>query len=520
MPSDAPDPSARTGTRWGRVLGILALLLVLLLAGAHRLWGIGSARRLERLAGEYRAAGEPIEPADFVVTGVADADNAAFDLRAAAAMLDQPGDAAWAAFEKLIDPALPLRDDEVTAIRGVVAAHAPALALVTAARSKPAVDWKIRITTPVFAVLLPDLNGQRQLARFVAADALLAHHDGDHARAARRIDELLFIARATDRQPWIISHLVGVGITVLAADAASQAAPDLRVGNDSGAATRAHVDALIALLLDDAAQATARRWALMGERMGQLDTARAIASGTLSFTQVQGMATRGTAAPGAVAAVGNYLMRPVAGGDGVIMIRYTTDVIAAADAAPDWPAYRRAAPPVPAEIRQRPWRHLLASTMLPSLDRAIETDFRSATERRLLAVALAARLYAVDHDGRMPARLEDLVPTYLPRVPLDAMADASPLRYVADADDPLVYSVGTNGADDGGNDNPVRPNQVDAGRWQRIDAVLHLRRQPRPPPEDVSSDGVGDVSVDASADASTQPSVPGPTTATSSSPTP
>src|SRR5206468_3800981 len=104
-----------------------------------------------------------------------------------------------------------------------------------------------------------------------------------------------------------------------------------------------------------------------------------------------------------------------------------------------------------------------------------ETHFRSATERRLAAVALACRAYALAHDGKMPSSLDGLVPQYLASVPDDPMAAAQPLKYQPDPHDPIVYSVGTNGSDDAGSESA----DPTLSRWVQNDAVLHLVRTVR-----------------------------------------
>lgn len=65
--------------------------------------------------------------------------------------------------------------------------------------------------------------------------------------------------------------------------------------------------------------------------------------------------------------------------------------------------------------------------------------------------AVAVERYRLDH-GRLPAALGDLVPAYLPAVPGDAFDHGKPLRFLAGEDRFTVYSVGRNGADEGGED--------------------------------------------------------------------
>ena len=60
----------------------------------------------------YKAAGEPIEPVDFEVKGVADKDNAALELRVAGRVLDRESPV-WQAYDQLDSVALPLSEQRV-----------------------------------------------------------------------------------------------------------------------------------------------------------------------------------------------------------------------------------------------------------------------------------------------------------------------------------------------------------------------------------------------------------------------
>lgn len=74
---------------------------------------------------------------------------------------------------------------------------------------------------------------------------------------------------------------------------------------------------------------------------------------------------------------------------------------------------------------------------------------RNALRRDALLVVLAAKAFHLEHQT-WPESLEQLVPHYLPEVPPDRF-DGQPLRYRIRDDRPLVYSVGSNLKDDGGN---------------------------------------------------------------------
>jgi hypothetical protein len=72
----------------------------------------------------------------------------------------------------------------------------------------------------------------------------------------------------------------------------------------------------------------------------------------------------------------------------------------------------------------------------------------SAAHMRLLTVELALRCYREER-GSVPATLDQLVPKYLGRVPLDPFSDR-PLVYQAQGTNWLLYSLGPDRVDDGG----------------------------------------------------------------------
>lgn len=477
--------------RWGRILGVLALLMIVGLLLGHWIWGVGAGNRLEKQVAAYKAAGEPIEPGDFIVAGVTDADNAAIALTDAAKAIQKTS--AYEAYAKLDAVEFPLRDDEIALLRTIRAENEKAFGHVETAMKRSGVDWKLALVSPVMQILMPQLNEQRELARLLAADALLAHHEGDDARAIERIEQLIFLARAVDRQSVLVSHLVAVGITGLATDRAAKIAPKLRVGGEEGAATREQVEKLVKRLLEEQPAREGMRWAMLGERMFQLDTSRAIISGRLGINQLGGPA--GTPAPNLAGAVLGYAFRPAFNRDALLMIRQTTAVMNAAGTAQDYPAYQASVPPLPVNRGGMPWQNMLARVLMPSLDRAVQNDFRMLTDRRLTATALAMRLHELDHGGKRPTALSELMPKYLPAVPLDGLAaQGKPIGYVSDPDRPRVYSVGEDGVDDGGSVEPMKPQWTHPSEWQRKDYVIDLVRQPRPAPA-VLDDGVGGLST-------------------------
>jgi len=83
-----------------------------------------------------------------------------------------------------------------------------------------------------------------------------------------------------------------------------------------------------------------------------------------------------------------------------------------------------------------------------SLQRAEMRHNKVIAHERLLAVELALRCYESQR-GRAPVGLDELLPDYLSKVPQDPFS-GRPVIYRSQGNDWLVYSVGEDGSDDGG----------------------------------------------------------------------
>jgi hypothetical protein len=111
--------------------------------------------------------------------------------------------------------------------------------------------------------------------------------------------------------------------------------------------------------------------------------------------------------------------------------------------------------------------------------RSALTFLRNQAWLRCAITALAAERFRSAH-GSWPDSLSALAPEFLARMSIDPF-DGQPLRYVRLKDSVVIYSIGPDGADDGGLVNRLdfQPAKSDVG-FQLWD-VSH-RRQPSPPP--------------------------------------
>jgi hypothetical protein len=456
--------------------GVLIVGLVLL----RWWWGWEAERRLQAKIDELRAAGEPTTPEDFELPALPDEKNAAHFYRQAAGAITQPPESRVSVddiWSELADPAVwaEYGDD----ISQLMAANAEALRLARHARTLPKANWNAPVGLMAVTGLIPELSARRATGKLLSCAFQYHHHTGGHAEAVEALRDACAHAEAFGQ---LRGHMVGClvlqaieGLTVstmehivptlMVTDAARAPEPDI------AAASRERVEALLTALLDERYLRENWRWAMHGDRVDALQYAQ---PGTLA-------AFLGPAVvpPARVSAPAEYVTRPMIKLDILMMLEHYSAMIAVADAA-TCPQAQTMVPRYPAfdsGIERNV--HFLSRLALPTADQTVELFFRMVAQRRLAATALAIRLYELDH-GRRPPRLEELVPFYLPGMPVDPFtAEPDPIRYLPDAPRALLYSVGRDGVDDGG------AYQIDAdggfGEWPTDELYFLNGDRPREP---------------------------------------
>ncbi len=93
--------------------------------------------------------------------------------------------------------------------------------------------------------------------------------------------------------------------------------------------------------------------------------------------------------------------------------------------------------------------YFISNLTLPRTDDAFVRDARTFAWTRAARTALAIERFRLQHAGRIPFSLDELVPGLLDAVPSDPF-DGKPLRFKQVPRGYVVYSVGMNGVDDGG----------------------------------------------------------------------
>ncbi len=142
------------------------------------------------------------------------------------------------------------------------------------------------------------------------------------------------------------------------------------------------------------------------------------------------------------------------------------------------------------KVNSLPASHALVREIIPSLLKMSDGWRRKAAQLRTMDALLAVERYRLKH-GQWPDKLEDIPKEWLPAIPLDPY-DGKPLRYGRTAEGVVVYTVGPNLRDDGGQvvRNPMSEilNDIGYRLWD-----VAKRRQPAPPPArpELHEDGMG-----------------------------
>jgi hypothetical protein len=105
-----------------------------------------------------------------------------------------------------------------------------------------------------------------------------------------------------------------------------------------------------------------------------------------------------------------------------------------------------------------PGRPIIA-LLPPGTSRFLDAAVRGTASNHATDAVIAVERFRRAH-GRLPEKLDELVPKYLPQVLTDPF-DGQPLRYVLRNKAYVIYSVGEDAVDNGGQgDNAGRPDLV------------------------------------------------------------
>jgi hypothetical protein len=103
--------------------------------------------------------------------------------------------------------------------------------------------------------------------------------------------------------------------------------------------------------------------------------------------------------------------------------------------------------------------YILGPGFLNGMRNALPREAETSAQIRLTITALGVERFRLAR-GRLPVNLNELVPQLLSAVPLDPF-DGQPLRYHRLTKGYVIYSIGSNGHDDGGREKPINWKSTD-----------------------------------------------------------
>ena len=121
---------------------------------------------------------------------------------------------------------------------------------------------------------------------------------------------------------------------------------------------------------------------------------------------------------------------------------------------------------ISAEVEDLSFFYSLTKIVMPAFERVIQIDLRVAAGVDCARVALGIERYRLAK-GSLPKVLDDLVPQYIDKVPIDPF-DGKPLRYKLTEPGYIVYSIGADGTDEGGLEKGKRKDSSAPYDWPFI----------------------------------------------------
>lgn len=377
--------------------------MVLIAAGAWAYWSYEANRRVDATIADLRSKGRVLCWTDIKYDDVPDEQNAATHLRAA-----------WAAYA----PTTAISGYQRPAVdspawqnmaQTEVAANATALALVRQARPFDRVCWA-RPTPGASLPIIPQFNNVSNFARVLHAAAILHHQQGQETQAVECWRDIEHMQRMIGKDGHtLIAGLISMIESSIGTDAIIRIAPTLRFG-DAGGLDPADARSLIRELLDTD---PLKHAVAEGFHFEGLSASNYVLGGDLEKTP--------------------WLVRPA------YLMSMNRRMVAMTAAADDCEHLRYLPIAPPPKPTQTPFDYAIPQFRNVSHDLIHET-----LRRRVAAVTVAVSLYPHE-TGRFPASLEQLVPQYLPNVPMDPRTqDQTPLGYLLAEDGrrPLLYSPG------------------------------------------------------------------------------
>jgi hypothetical protein len=340
----------------------------------------------------------------------------------------------------------------------------PALKEARKLAERPRGHHHIAYKRNILETLMNDQGEVRRIWRLLEYDALLHDQDRDMKRALISCRAALNAGRSLGDEPLAISQLIRTAGVVTTCRAVERA---LAQGEPPP-------DEMIAIqkLLDDEDAFSDLLIFARGERAADQELFDAFENGDVSMGELAG------GRPDWFERLAGFLYRDNVRREHPTMLALMSQFVAIAQL-PSW-EQAEAERQFEQEARELPKSAILTRLLLPHLTKLGESSRRRHACVRCMTAILATERYRQTHK-HWPDSLNQLCPRFLSAVSLDPY-DGAPLRYQRANDGVMIYTVGMDRVDDGGNLDFEHITQPGVDIGFRLWDVPKRRQPPRPKP--------------------------------------
>lgn len=450
---------ARTRNRATRIARVIVAIWTLILFSVLLGWsiyGYNASSRLEREISLVRAAGEPLRPEDFQVDPLPPSEsNRYLEIPRIGALIDTKSEVGrlQTELDRTYEDAFAfgaLSELERRHLEAWIEQNREVLEQLDGAAKLKSCSFVTVPSTKMFGMFDLNLEALRNGIYLRLEAASLAVVEGDFSTAWRHLDAIDPIVEVAAITPGMMAQLISRGGEAARDEAIVRwvaITPDEQVD-------RSRIEAIINRLLDESSVHARHRLSVFGDRATTLDAIDQLRKDKKSWT-------------------GSPIFGPIHDDNAAYVLAHFREAMPrmALSTLKDRRAFVKANP-TSLESKADSRRLFVANIFVVDVERMAVSFFRAQAERRSTAVALAIRLYRLDHNDAFPPTLDALVPAYLPSIPVDPF-DGKPLRY--DPQRKRVWTVGDDLQDDGGFDRTDLDFSVEQPRGiRRTDHVVFL----------------------------------------------
>jgi len=358
-----------------------------------------------------------------------------------------------------------LSEAQLQALRDELQRAAPAVAEARKLATLPRGRHPLVYKKEDLSILLTTVQVPRQSVHLLHYDALLRAAEGDVEGALLSATAALNAGRSLGDEPMFIPQLVRLACRAIAIRSIERA---LAQGQTPGVKLAA-----LQRVLEEEEAEPLLLIALRGERADVDGMLEAVQRGEIKMEYLWPLALEGLSPNVPWETVQLYVPGAVKNSRAAYL-RYVNQLVEIARLPVEQQAVR--IQEVEALLPKQP---LIVRVLGPTMGKVARATRRGHADLRCAATALAVEQYRLEH-GRWPETLTALGPTYLRAVPVDPF-DGAPLRFRHDKEGVVVYSVGPDDQDDGGDFETLNTHKQGTDLGFRLWEVERRQQPPAAP---------------------------------------